>query len=113
MTETVAGVSSLEKTIKKVASPGEVERAAIRELVIAARARGEDLTGPDGLLKLLTKTVLETALDEEMSEHLGYDKHAVEGRNGGNSRNGNRIKTVVTDAVGPVEIEVPRDRLVI
>jgi len=110
MTETVADMGSLDKTIKKAASPGEVERAAIRDLVLAARARGEDLTGPDGLLKLLTKTVLETALDEEMSEHLGYDKHAVEGRNRGNSRNGKRTKTVLTDAVGPVEIEVPRDR---
>jgi putative transposase len=108
--ETVAGVGSLDKTIKKVASPAEAERAAIRELVVAARARGEDLTGPDGLLKTLTKTVLETALEEEISEHLGYDKHAVEGRNGANSRNGRRTKTVLTDAVGPVEIEVPRDR---
>ena len=78
--------------------------------MVAARARGEDLTGPDGLLKTLTKTVLETALEEEISEHLGYDKHAVEGRNGANSRNGRRAKTVVTDAVGPVQIEVPRDR---
>jgi putative transposase len=110
MTEIVADMGSLEKTIKKSASPEEVERAAIRELVVAARARGEDLTGPDGLLKVLTKTVLETALEEEISEHLGYDKHAVEGRNGANSRNGKRAKTVLTDAVGPVEIEVPRDR---
>ena len=53
----------------------------MRELVKAARDRGVDLTGPDGLLKTITKTVLETALEEEMSEHLGYDKHAVEGRN--------------------------------
>jgi putative transposase len=81
-------MGSLEKTIKKSASPEEAERAAIRELVVAARARGEDLTGPDGLLKTLTKTVLETALEEELNEHLGYDKHAVEGRNGANSRNG-------------------------
>jgi len=110
MTETVADMGSLNNTITKVTSPREQERAAIRELVIAARARGEDLTGPGGLLKLLTKTVLETALEEELSEHLGYDKHAVEGRNRGNSRNGKRSKTVVTDAVGPVEIEVPRDR---
>jgi transposase-like protein len=49
-------------------------------------------------------------LDEEMSEHLGYDKHAVEGRNGGNSRNGTRAKTVLTEAVGEVRVEVPRDR---
>jgi hypothetical protein len=100
MTETVADMGSLDETIKKVASPGEVERAAIRELVVAARARGEDLTGPGGLLKLLTKTVLETALEEEMSEHLGYDKHAVQGGNRENSRNENRTMTVLTDAVG-------------
>src|SRR3954468_8464570 len=99
MRETLPGVS-LEKTIKKIASPVEAERVAIRELVLAARARGEELTGPDGLLKVLTKTVLETALEEELAEHLGYDKHAIEGRDGGNSRNGKRSKTVVTDAVG-------------
>src|SRR4051795_13396191 len=110
MSEIVADVGSLQETIKKAESPVEVERAAIRQLVAAARARGEDLTGPDGLLKSLTKTVLEIALEEELSEHLGYDKHAVEGRNGANSRNGKRAKTVVTDAVGAVEIEVPRDR---
>jgi putative transposase len=57
----------------------------------------------------LTTTVLETALDEELAEHLGYDKHDPGGRNGGNSRNGTRSKTVLID-VGPVELEVPRDR---
>src|SRR3954454_20190133 len=75
MTEIVADMGSLEKTIKKTASPEEAERAAIRELVVAARARGEDLAGPDGLLKTLTKTLLETVLEEEISEHLGYDAH--------------------------------------
>ena len=45
-----------------------------------------------------------------MSEHLGYDKHAVAGRNRGNSRNGRRSKTIVTEAAGEVQIEVPRDR---
>jgi putative transposase len=45
-----------------------------------------------------------------MTEHVGYDKHAVEGRNGGNSRNGTRAKTVLTDNAGPVQVEVPRDR---
>jgi putative transposase len=57
----------------------------------------------------LTKRVLETALEAEMSEHLGYDKHDPMGRNRANSRNGSRIKTVLTQ-LGPVEIEVPRDR---
>src|SRR4051794_39029086 len=79
----------------------------------AARARGEDLTGPDRLLKTLTKTVLETALEEEISEHLGYDKHAVEGRNWGNSLNGRRTKTVVSTAAesGPRVRQVNSDPL--
>ena len=93
-----------------LAAPSVSEREMIAQLVRAARARGEDLTGPGGLLKALTKTVLETALEEEMREHLGYDKHAAQGRDGGNSRNGTRAKTVLTDNVGPVTIEVPRDR---
>ena len=109
MTETLVGVSPPRKA-KKTLTPEEVERAAVRELVKAARARGEDLTGPDGLLKAITKQVIEAALEEEMSEHVGYDKHAVEGRNGGNSRNGTRPKTVLTDNAGPVQVEVPRDR---
>ena len=62
-----------------------------------------------GLLKALTKTVLETALEEEMAEHLGYDRHDPVGRNRGNSRNGKRAKTVLTDS-GAVAVEVPRDR---
>jgi len=46
---------------------------------------------------------------EEMSEHVGYDKHAVQGRNGGDSRNGTRSKTVLTEAAGEVSVDVPRD----
>ena len=122
MTETLAAVPPEddaafdrgdETAPERVTEPEVVmpsERAMIAQLVRAARARGDDLTGPEGLLKLLTKTVLETALDEEMNDHLGYDKHAVAGRDGGNSRNGSRVKTVLTDNVGPVTIEVPRDR---
>ena len=109
MTDTLVGVSPPRKA-KKTLTPEEVERAAVRELVKAARARGEDLTGPEGLLKAITKQVIEAALEEEMTEHVGYDKHAVEGRNGGNSRNGTRAKTVLTDNAGPVDVEVPRDR---
>ena len=101
--------SKQRKKTRRV-SRSETERAAVRELVKAARARGEDLTGPDGLLKILTKDVLEIALEEEMTEHLGYDKHAAEGRNNANSRNGTRAKTVTTPAAGEVVIEVPRDR---
>ena len=79
------------------------------QLVEEAQATGVALVGPDGLLASLTKRVLELGLEVEMSEHLGYEKHAAEGRDGGNSRNGTRAKRVITD-VGPVTIEVPRDR---
>jgi putative transposase len=111
MTMKLSGVNSLAKTISKTnEQAGDADRAAIREMVKSARERGLEITGPDGLLKLLTKTVLETALEEEMTEHLGYDKHDPAGRDGGNSRNGVRAKTVISDAAGPVTIDVPRDR---
>ena len=70
---------------------------------------GVDLVGPGGLLGDLTKQILETGLEVEMDEHLGYTKHDAAGRNGANSRNGTRSKTVITE-VGPVDIDVPRDR---
>lgn len=99
-----------ERPSETLARPSADELAVARELVRSARNRGAALTGPDGLLKALTKTVIETALDEEMVDHLGYDKHDPAGRNTGNSRNGTRTKTVLTDNCGPVEIEIPRDR---
>ena len=88
MTETLLGVSP--PSSKDPADPPSAEElAAARELVRQARAQGVALTGPGGLLKALTKTVIETAL-EEMAEHLGYDKHDPLGRNRGNSRNETR-----------------------
>ena len=60
---------------KKIKPEPTAEEAAAEELVRRAREQGLSLTGPDGLLKQLTKTVLETALNEEMTEHLGYEKH--------------------------------------
>ena len=63
--------------------------------------QGLSLTGPDGLFKQLTKTVIETALGEEMTEHLGYEKHDPAGAGTGNIRNGTRAKTVLTEATGP------------
>ena len=68
------------------------------------------MTGLDGRLKQLTKTALETALNEELTEHLGYDKRDPAGRDSGNIRNGTRPKTVLTEASGHIEIDVPRDR---
>src|SRR5512135_1206825 len=81
----------------------------LRELTERARAGGLKLTGEGGLLGKLTKMVIEGALEGEMDDHLGYAKHDPSGRDGGNSRNGHRDKTVLTEA-GPVEISVPRDR---
>src|SRR5579863_4761710 len=81
----------------------------LRELTERARAGGLKLTGEGGRLGKLTKMVIEGALEGEMDDHLGYARHDPEGRNGGNSRNGHRGKTVLTEA-GPVEISVPRDR---
>src|SRR5918911_4986091 len=87
------------------------EQAAAAAMVAEARQRGLELTGPNGLLKLFTKNVLETALNEEMTEHLGHEKHQAEaGRQSTNIRNGTRSKTVVSDAAGEVRIDVPRDR---
>jgi transposase-like protein len=89
--------------------PSQVDPAIAEQLVDQARADGVDLVGPDGLLGQLTKQVLEAGLEVEMDEHLGYERHAHDGRNGENSRNGTRSKTVITE-VGPVEIDTPRDR---
>src|SRR5919107_211424 len=87
------------------------EQAAAAAMVADAKARGLELTGPDGLLKLFTKNVLEAALNEELTEHLGHDKNRAEsGRESANVRNGIRSKTVVSDAAGEVRIDVPRDR---
>jgi putative transposase len=80
-----------------------------QELVEKARAEGIELLGPGGLLTGLTKTVPPTALDTELTEHLGYDKHDPAGRTRGNSRNETRSKTVLTE-IGPGQSEVPRDR---
>ena len=83
-----------------------VDETVAQELVERARSEGVELVGPGGLLTGLTKTVLETALEAELDEQLGNPKHAVEGRNTGNSRNGTRSKIVLTE-VGEVELEVP------
>ncbi len=99
-----------DQTGRKKRPESTAEAKAAVELLRAAKEQGLSLTGPDGLLKQLTKTVLETALNEEMTEHLGYEKHDQAGVGSGNIRNGSRSKTVVTDGNGPVQIDVPRDR---
>jgi transposase-like protein len=86
-----------------------VDDALLNELMKRARAGGVGLTGEGGLLQQLTKRVLESALEGELTAHLGHEhgERADGGRD--NYRNGHRAKTVVTE-VGPVGIEVPRDR---
>ena len=85
----VTGASVADPVATEVlnpAEPSEEELAIARELVRSARGRGVAMTGPGGMLKALTKTVIETALEEEMAKHLGYDKHDALGRNRGIDR---------------------------
>jgi transposase-like protein len=91
------------------AEVGTLDVQMLRRLADQARDQGLELTGEGGLLQQLTKVFLESALEGEMDAHLGYARHDQAGNNSGNSRNGRRAKTVVTE-VGPVEIAVPRDR---
>lgn len=83
------------------------EKQIAERLLTQAKEQGVSLVGPGGLLGGLTKRVLETALEAEMTEHPRYEKHQIS--EGDNSRNGTRLKTVPTE-VGAVQIEVPRDR---
>ncbi len=69
----------------------------------------EDVLGENGILKQFTKALLERAMQVEMAEHLGYEKHDASGDNSGNSRNGSSGKTMKGD-FGELPIEVPRDR---
>ena len=93
--------------------PGEdvldVDAELVDQLLERAEREGVDLLGPDGLLSSLTKSVLERALDVELTDHLGYERGDPAGNGSGNSRNGASGKSVHTD-VGTVRIEVPRDR---
>lgn len=107
MTETTVVQESGEEPAAGPAG-AVTDEQLISMLVDRARGEGLRLTGDGGLLQQLTKRVLESALDGEITDHLGYDKHDAAGRGSGNSRNGTRVKTVLTD-VGPVEVKVPRD----
>ena len=92
-------------------SNAEVARSRqewVDELVSGCSSEN-DLFGPDGAFTKLKASVMQRLLEGEMRHHLGYDKHAVEGRNLGNSRNGHSRKVVLTES-GPVPVDVPRDR---
>lgn len=107
MTELVESTDQ-EEMIGSMTTDIVDQKELAEKLLAQAEEQNIELVGPGGLLNELTKNVLETALDAEMVEHLGYEKHDPDGRNSGNSRNGTRSKTVLTE-IGPVEIEVPRD----
>src|SRR6516164_2756131 len=102
--------ATLDDVTKKTKREPTAEARAAEEMVRRAREQGLSLTGPDGLLKQLTKAVLETALNQELTEHLGHEKNGTPDPESGNVRNGSRPKTVLTEATGQVQIEVPRDR---
>jgi len=86
----------------------EMDKGLIDKL-LADYEKPEDLIGENGLLKQLTKALVERALQAELTTHLGYEKHDPEGHNSGNTRNGSSSKRLKGD-FGTVEIEVPRDR---
>jgi putative transposase len=110
VTDTAVELETVESV--ESAHPGQPapvsDEQLVAMLVERARSEGLQLTGQGGLLQQLTKRVLESALEGEITDHLGYEKHDAVGRGSGNSRNGGRAKTVLTD-VGPVEVKVPRD----
>lgn len=109
MTDMTTAVDTAAVSKKKDPAGGGVDAELVGRLVEQARAAGLQLTGEGGLLQQLTKRVVEAALDGEITDHLGYDKGDPAGKNGQNSRNGSRGKTVLTE-VGPIDISVPRDR---
>lgn len=89
--------------------PRLISEEMARRLVQQAGDEGLEITGESGLVGQLMKSVLETALREELSDHLGYEHGDTAGRGSGNSRNGTTAKTLLTEA-GPIELETPRDR---
>lgn len=104
--------TTAESTADKQApstQPTGLDVQLAQELIDKARQSGVSLVGPDGLLAGVTRTVLQAALDTEMTEHLGYEPGDRSAPRGDNHRNGSSPKTVRTE-VGPVELKVPRDR---
>jgi putative transposase len=84
-------------------------RKEVLDELIKGYEKPEDLIGETGLLKQLTKALMERALNAELTNHLGYEKHDPAGHNSGNSRNGTSSKTV-TGEFGEITVETPRDR---
>jgi transposase-like protein len=104
-------MTTLDAVTKKMKSEPTREAVAAKEWVRLAKEQGLALDGPNGLLGQFTKTFLEAALNEEMTDHLGHEKNrAPDERDDSNVRNGTRPKTVISPTTGPVMTQVPRDR---
>ena len=104
-------MTTLDDVTNTITTEPTAKPVAAKEWVRLAREQGLALDGPDGLLGEFMKSFLETALNEEMTEHLGHGKHrAPEDRGDKNVRNGSCPKTVISSASGPITIDVPRDR---
>lgn len=86
----------------------EIKDELIDELIKGYKSP-EDIIGENGLLKQLTKAVLERCMQGELTHHLGYAKHEIKGRHSGNSRNGSSKKTVICEQ-GEIPVKTPRDR---
>jgi putative transposase len=97
------------RSVPFVAGDTPAMREWAEELVARARAEGVELTGDEGLLTAMVRQVLQTGLEVELADHLGYEPHDPAGRGSGNSRNGSYPKTVTTD-IGEVDLRMPRDR---
>jgi transposase-like protein len=104
---------TIDVTSSETAGDGPERAPSLEQLAVQLMDRAEQagvsLVGPGGLLAGLTKTVLESALEAELTEHVGYEPYDRAGYHSGNSRNGTRTKTVLTE-IGPVSLDVPRDR---
>src|SRR6266705_4494352 len=102
-------VVPVARSVPLVAGDTPAMREWAEQLVARARAEGVELTGDDGLLTAMVRQVLQTGLEVELADHLGYEPYDPAGRGSGNSRNGSPPKKVTTD-VGEVALRVPRDR---
>jgi putative transposase len=110
MTETTHRVGSKGSPEDQVGSAGSVIDAELLDGLLSRVDAGElQLTGPEGFLTGMIRQVLERGLEIEMADHVGYERGDPAGRGGSNKRNGTSPKTVLTE-VGPVPVEVPRDR---
>jgi putative transposase len=106
----VAGLNRADRRARRSGLDTLIDEAWLDAAVAQLRSDGARLTGPDGFLTRMVKQVLERGLRAELTEHLGYAKHDPAGHHSGNSRNGTTPKTVNSE-VGPVRVDVPRDRL--